>query len=589
MAAGGSFMLVQCSEDVNMVLAALDETALVALDTETTGLDPRRGRVRLLSITTDTSDGGCFTYLLDLFALPAEALTPLWDVLAGKEMVLHNAIFDLTFLDRLGFTPRAVVHDTMLASRVLYAGARERHGLADCVRRELGQEMAKEMQRADWSGVLTASHLAYAARDVQVLRPLLAVLSAKIAKANLTDTVHLEERCLPSMVWLSTVGVGVSRDDWSALATTAREDAARLREQMGASAPTTPGEMFVSWKWDSPQDMKRLFAALGVNLDSTDDETLAGVNHPLAGLLRDYREATKRLGTYGECWLKNIADDGRVYARWNQTGSEAGRMSCSEPNMQQVPRDPAYRRCIQAPAGRVLVKADYSQIELRIAAKLTQESAMLEAYRTGEDLHTRTARQVLGLAEVTKKDRQLAKAINFGLLYGMGPRGFQAYAKSNYGLDLTEAQAKDYRAAFFRAYPGLEAWHSQVKRNRKPETRTLAGRRRLIPSADASKPEAERRRFEAAMHRERLNTPVQGTGADGLKLALALLWERREQIPGAFPVLAVHDEIVVEADADQADAAAAWVQTAMVDAMAPLIEPIPVEVEVKTGRTWGGD
>jgi DNA polymerase-1 len=190
---------------------------------------------------------------------------------------------------------------------------------------------------------------------------------------------------------------------------------------------------------------------------------------------------------------------------------------------------------------------------------------------------------------VTKQDRQLAKAINFGLLYGMGAKGFQAYAKAQYGLELTEAQAKDYREAFFRAYPGLAAWHRRVRAGKGPETRTLAGRRRLIPSADPGKPAEERRRFEAAMDRERLNTPVQGTGADGLKLALALLGERRGQMPGAFPVLAVHDEIVVEADAEQAEAAAAWVKAAMVDAMAPLIDPVLVEVEVKVGATWGGN
>jgi DNA polymerase-1 len=111
----------------------------------------------------------------------------------------------------------------------------------------------------------------------------------------------------------------------------------------------------------------------------------------------------------------------------------------------------------------------------------------------------------------------------------------------------------------------------------------------LIPEAPPDATPKKRSSFEAATHRQRLNTPVQGTGADGLKLAMALLWERRGQVPGAFPVLAVHDEIVVEADTDQAETAAAWIKQAMLDAMQPLIEPVPVEVEVKTARTWGGD
>jgi DNA polymerase I len=227
-----------------------------------------------------------------------------------------------------------------------------------------------------------------------------------------------------------------------------------------------------------------------------------------------------------------------------------------------------------APPGRVLVKADYSQIELRIAAKVSGDKALLAAYQRGDDLHTMTARNVLGIADVTKEHRQLAKALNFGLLYGMGARGFRQYAKGQYGLDLSEADAHRYRTAFFKSYPGLAQWHRRVRSQRVTETRTLAGRRRLL---DAKTPDTQR-----------LNTPVQGTGADGLKLALALLWERRTQAPGAFPVLAVHDEVVVEADAGQADAVAVWLKAAMVDAITPLVAPVPVEVEVKTARTWGG-
>jgi DNA polymerase-1 len=242
--------------------------------------------------------------------------------------------------------------------------------------------------------------------------------------------------------------------------------------------------------------------------------------------------------------------------------------------MQQMPRG-EYRRCIVAPPGRVLVKADYSQIELRIAAKISGDKALLEAYQRGEDLHARTACNVLGIQEVTKQHRQLAKALNFGLLYGMGAKGFRIYAKSRYGLDLTDKEARSYREAFFKSYPGLAAWHRRVRCRQTTETRTLTGRRRLL---DSKTPDTQR-----------LNTPVQGSGADGLKLGLGLLWERREQVPGAFPVLAVHDEIVVEADAEQADAAAAWLKSAMVDAMTDMLAPIPVEVEVQVARNWGGD
>jgi DNA polymerase I len=199
---------------------------------------------------------------------------------------------------------------------------------------------------------------------------------------------------------------------------------------------------------------------------------------------------------------------------------------------------------------------------------------MIEAYRRGDDLHVLTARQLVGKAEVSKADRQLAKAVNFGLLYGMGTRGFRVYARSKYGIELTEAQAQQYRAAFFVAYPALAAWHRKVGRTEKQpvETRTLAGRRVLNVTG----------------FNEKLNSPVQGTGADGLKNALGLLWNRRAECPGAVLVLVVHDEIVVECDAAQADAAAAWLKRAMLDGMAPLVAPVPVEVEVTIAPTWGG-
>jgi DNA polymerase-1 len=178
---------------------------------------------------------------------------------------------------------------------------------------------------------------------------------------------------------------------------------------------------------------------------------------------------------------------------------------------------------------------------------------------------------VLGKSEVTKADRQLAKAVNFGLLYGMGVKALVATAASNYGVTLTEGEATAHRNTFFRTYPGLRKWHKSTPEE-PIETRTLAGRRRL----------------GVERYTEKLNTPVQGTGADGLKRALALLWERRAVCPDAFPVLFVHDEIVVECDEARAAEAATWVRDVMCDGMAPLIDPVPVEVEVTTGRTWGG-
>jgi DNA polymerase I-like protein with 3'-5' exonuclease and polymerase domains len=568
------FVRVEAPEDLAGVAAAVGESALVALDTETTGLDPRADRVRLLALDCDTVDGGRVTYLVDVSRADP---SPLWEPLAETQVVCHNAAFDLGFLGRLGFVPGRV-HDTLLLSNVLYAGGRTkgvaplRHGLKDCCRRELGRELAKDLQASDWSGSLTHDQLAYAATDAAVLAPLYRALSDKLKAGGLTEAAAIESAAIPAVAWLSAAGVPFDAARWRAIARAAAAEAAKAKAALEAAAPERPGTLFgESWNWDSPDQVTEALRLVGCPVESTADGVLAALDHPLANLLRNYREAQKRATTYGDTWLQHVASDGRIYPRWVQLGANSGRMACSSPNMQNLPRG-EYRKCVAAPPGRVLVKADYSQVELRIAAKVSGDKGLVAAYERGDDLHTLTARQVLGIAEVTKEHRQLAKALNFGLLYGMGAKGFRDYARSHYGLEMTEAQATDYREAFFRAYPGLRRWHRLVG-DAPRDTRTLAGRRCLRVE-----------RFN-----EKLNLPVQGTGADGLKRALAHLWERRAECPTAVPVLAVHDEVVVECPEGDADRAAAWLKRAMLDGMAPLVAPVPVEVEVKVGRTWGGD
>jgi DNA polymerase-1 len=559
-------------------IPAVEESVVVGLDLETTGLDPRTDRVRLVSLSLETCDGGRCSYLIDLFTLPAEALPPLWAALAEKLLVGFNLLFDLRFLARLGFTSGRV-WDAMLASQVLDAGSRDannaplRHALADVARRHLGESVDKDEQASDWSAAtLTPAQLEYAAADAEQPVRLREALLPKLGAAKLLPVADLEMRAVPCVVWAANAGVAVVRPAWEALAAEADAQARRLREALDAAAPD-PTALFGARNWNSPDQVKSAFAALGVTLESTADDTLAAVDHPLAALLRDYRGAAKRAGTYGRAWLEHVAPDGRVYAAWKPIGAGAsGRMSCTAPNLQNLPRDERYRRCFVAPPGRVLVKADYSQIELRLAAKIANDQAMQDAYRRGEDLHTLTARAILGKPDVTKADRQLAKAVNFGLIYGMGPAAFRVYARSNYGVMLTEAEAKAYREAFFATYPGLRRWHTR-QGERPVETRTVLGRRR-----------ARVTRFT-----EKLNTPVQGTGADGLKAAMALLWERRTECPSAVPVLFVHDEIVVECDAADAERAKAWLSAAMVDGMTPFADPVPVAVEAAVLRTWGGD
>jgi DNA polymerase-1 len=549
--------LVTGPDGLAEVISAIEASGgTVGLDTETTGLSHVRDRVRLLSLAT--AEG---TFLIDLFRVdPA----PLWPVLGAVTVVGHHLGFDIPFLMRLGFVPGRLA-DTMLASQLLHAGdGTIRHSLQELTQRHLGVTLDKGMQTSDWSAPLTPEMVDYAALDARIPLRLWENLATEADAVKLSGVLALEMSALPCIAWAALHGVGFDRSRWEPLVHEAalHRDTLRSRLDSLAAGPVN---------WNSPEQIKTVFRGLGITLDSTKDDALAGVDHPLAGALREYRSAAKLVSSYGSKWLSFVAGDDRVYATWKQLGAASGRMSCKKPNLQQLPRDPSYRRCFVAPEGRVLVRADYSQIELRIAARIANDRQMLDAYRKGEDLHTLTARAVLGKTDVAKEDRQLAKSLNFGLLYGMGAKALAAYAAANFGVTLSGAEATKHREAFFRAYPGLRRWHSTVS-NGTHQTRTLAGRRRIGVTAFT----------------EMLNTPVQGTGADGLKRALALLWERRGDCPGAFPVLLVHDEIVVECDEDKQNEVVVWVREAMRDGMAPLLDPVPVEVEVSAGRTWAG-
>ncbi len=562
------YQLVTHAAGLSSVLQALDETSRVGLDLETTGLSPQKDQVRLLQLATDRG-----TFVIDLFSLPD--LSTLWEPLAETRLVVHNAAFDLAFLWQLGFRPGKVT-DLMILSRLLTAGTREKNTLADLAERELGKSLDKKYQSADWSGVLSPEMLDYAAHDAETTRDLYAPLAAKIKTAKLERIAIIESRAVPAFIWLITSGTPFDADAWSSLATESEEHERSLIERLDEISPSRDGCLSGAgaWNWRSPDEVAAAFAVLGFHLDSTDDAALAGVDHPLAALLREYRSTSQLVKTFGRSYLE-FADGGRIYPRWVQLGTDAGRSSCKEPNLQQVPKDIRFRRCFRAPPGRVLIKCDYSQLQLRLAAKIAGDEKMMDAFRSGADLHTLTAQAITGKAEVTKAERQTAKAVNFGLLFGMGAKRLMETAAADYGVHLNHEEASAYRNAFFGTYTGLRRWHRQAGGSSAKESRTILGRRRLF---------SDKTPFTF-----RLNSPVQGSEADGAKLAMALLWERRDQCTGAFPVLFVHDEIVIEADADKAESAAEWLKTAMLDGMKNVLDPVPCEVEAKTCQTWGGD
>ena len=549
----------------------------IGLDIETTGLDPILDKIRLVQISTPTN-----TYVIDMYHVPISVLNPVLE--SGPIKIIHNAKFDAGFLysapDGVMAEP---IFDTMITDQVLHHRGYAR-SLKDLSKEYLNIDLDKEKQTSDW-GVehLSEAQIQYAAQDAEVLLPLKGIQEKKAADLEITAVVDLENRLVPAICWMERSGVNLDINLWNELVKSAEARALRLKDELNLSVAehTSSGlDMFgnaaVFINWDSPVQVKKLLSDLGVEIENTRHSTLEANRgrHPVISLLLDYREAAKKVSTYGTDWKKHVhPTSGRIHANWVQIGSATGRMSCKNPNMQNLPRETAYRNCFRAAPDCVLIKADYAQIELRLAAEIAPDVRMKKAFHEGRDLHSVTASYLLGKPEtesITDSQRQMAKAVNFGLIFGMGARGLSSYAQNNFRVEMDEEAATNVRRRYFEAYIGIKNWHEL--QSKKLETRTILGRHRIL--------EGDRD------YTNRLNSPIQGSAADGLKLALIKLWETRHRV-NAYPVLTVHDEIVIEAPYELADEATEWLENCMKDGMGEFLREVPVEVDVTVKESWG--
>jgi DNA polymerase I len=351
-------------------------------------------------------------------------------------------------------------------------------------------------------------------------------------------------------------------------------------------APEKPPAPPPPWNFGSPQQVKELcYAITGEWFENTDEVTLLQWvdKHPFFGLLLEHRKLAKRARTYGPEWFKDAYDEdhGRVYPGWRQIGASTGRFACSTPNAQNLPNDGPYRSFFKATAGRTFVDVDYSQIEVRICAKMLEETSLLELFERGEDIYKSTAAKMLDVDEeaVTKKQRDLAKAMILGLLYGLSAYGLPTYAFKNYGIKMTPREAGEYVQTFYGLYPKLEEYHESILEELNEQgyvnQKTLSGRRR----------------DNITNRNEAINAPVQGTAADGLKMAMAEVYKGLRKFDGtAFIVATIHDEFLVECDEADGPEVLEIVQRAMVETMDTLVnaeEPhVPIEVEGTVTKVW---
>jgi len=555
----------------------------IALDLETYGtsedtkirrdetLDPWRGEIRLLSLQLPDR----VPWLIDLSAT-GYGLGELGKVLEAAEVIGHNMKSDALWLTRKCNVHLVKMVDTSSASRILSNGDwKLGNRLAEVADRYLGIELRKDKGRSDWGApMLLAEQIQYAAQNVEHLHALKGKLDAELKADALMGVLRLEMDLLPVVVGMELIGFCVDRKKLEELAAEATKERDQVTQTINHLLETRDVNL------NAPAQLLEALQGQGIALKNTNEDSLSECRHPVADAILEYRK-WKTLKEDVESRIHEIRPDGRIHGQFNPLGTDTGRFSSSEPNMQNITRG-ELRTAFVASVGNVLVIADYSQIELRAAAYFSGDKRMIEAFIKGEDLHTKTASMVLGKSEkeITNEDRQLAKALNFGLLYGQFAEGLVRYAKTRYGVEMTGKQAAKTRAVFFKHYDGLARWHAkawgEVEYTEVVEGRTILGRRRLI------NPEASNwDRFQS-----KTNLVVQGACADGIKLALC---EIRKRLPRSVWIIAiVHDEIIVEAPEAKAEQVKNLLEKIMVSVFDKLFKKqVPIEVDAKICENWG--
>ncbi|MEI8258637.1 MAG: DNA polymerase, partial [Deltaproteobacteria bacterium] len=443
--------------------------------------------------------------------------------------------------------------------------------LREVVRRHLGLELAKTERPSDWGDAkLTHEQVACAARDAAALLPLREVLRSKLIQEGLEATASLENQLIPCAAdwWLAGVGVDLPR--FEALVALRTGEALRLKQRV---------ERALGIK--SMDSDPKLLAALqrrGLSVTKTGAEALAPFakdDSVVADLIAARRAMSfvKNAGKHVSLAARRYSD-GRVRANMRTLAAPTGRMSASSPNMMGLSKAYEVRSCFVPAPGCVFVDADYAAIELRVLAQVTGDAMLAAIFYAKGDPHRALAARMTSKpeTEVTGDERTVAKPINFGLAFGMGAETLIVYAMKNYGVAMTLAEAETARRIYQETFPQVALWHTRTARWRPREVRTIGGRRRLF---------AKPRESYCAV----LNSPVQGTAADGMKQALVLMRARLAAL-GWRVVMVVHDEVLAEGPVAQAAQAKEIIEACMVEGMSMYVTDVPIVVEADIRATW---
>ena len=583
--------------DWEQLLQRMQQADHFAIDTETTNLDYRVAELVGFSIAFDANEAYYVPLAHDYEGAPEQlsreqVLAQIKPILENEQVkkIGHHLKYDAHIFANHGITIQGWYFDTMLASYVLNAAA-TRHGMDDVARVYLShltttfeQIAGKGAKQKTFNQIELEVAAHYAAEDAHVTYRLYEVLSSKLkSHPELVNILHnIEMPVARVLTGMEEDGIKLDHKFLDQLSVEFSDTMQTLENQ----ATELAGETF---NIASPKQVGEvLFDKLGIKGGkktatgqySTSESILEKIEHPLAEVILEHRGLAKLKNTYTDRLVEQSHDaTHRVHTSYHQALTATGRLSSTDPNLQNIPiRTPIgrqIRKAFIAPEGRVLLAADYSQIELRLMAHFSQDDALVHAFQQGQDVHRRTAAEVLGIAieDVTNDQRRQAKAVNFGLLYGMSEFGLTRQ------LGFTREESRSYIARYFQRYPGVLDYMERTRQIAREQgfVETILGRRLYTPDILATN-----KMIKQAAERAAINAPLQGSAADIIKLAMIAV-DKILPKDQAKLLLQVHDELVFEADVAIADE----LSKQIADVMQSVLEiSVPLVVEVGQGKNW---
>ncbi len=595
----GTYQSVTTERQLNELVAALQAAPHFAFDTETNGLDEFRSDLVGFSFATEPGAGWYLPVAHtgpDVEQLPAEtiqaALQPLLE--DGKRPKIgHNAKFDMLVLRRWGCEVQGVVFDSMIAAQLLG----KRGGLKDLALYELDVEMTEittligtGKAQTTFDTVPLDRATAYAGADADITLRLYSHLAEQLAALPRIQHIFetIEMPLIPVLADMEWAGIKIDVGVLQGLSTQMYHRLQKIEQELTVLAGQSfnPGSsqqvsdiLFDKLQLPTAGLSKVKSGHYSITADVLDK--LRG-EHAIIDLILEYRQLTKLKSTYIDALPLLVDKQNRVHTSYNQIGSSTGRLSSQDPNLQNIPirseQGREIRRAFVSEPGRQLLAADYSQIELRILAHTTQDPALLEIFKQGQDIHAATAARLFGvpITQITKNQRRIAKMTVFGTVYGISSFGLSART------DLSRSDAQLLITGLFETYPGLRAFfdHTLEEGRNQGYVETLLGRRRYMPELTSTN--GARRQ---AAEREAINAPIQGTSADLIKMAMVRLHDELvRRALGAKMLLQVHDELVLEVPDAEVAEVRQLVQATMSEVYPELT--VPLEVHLATGTDW---